>query len=106
MVIFQNKDDKEEIISKNKNLPHLIITGSGVDLLKFKFVEEVVTQIPRITMISRLLVHKGVLEFVEDERLIKEQNIKTGHNKEKIDQISASLILRQFLSSYDKNEII
>ena len=76
LVIFQNKDDKEEIISKNKNLPHLIIPGSGVDLLKFKFVDEVVTQIPRITMISRLLVHKGVLEFVEAARLIKEQNIK------------------------------
>ena len=27
-------------------------------------------------MISRLLVHKGVLEFVEAARLIKEQNIK------------------------------
>ena len=75
-IIFQNKDDKEEMLSKNKDLPHLIIPGSGVDLLKFKFVEENITQTPKITMISRLLVHKGVLEFVEAAKLIKEQNVK------------------------------
>ena len=75
-IIFQNKDDKEEILSKNKDLPHLIIPGSGVDLLKFKFVEENITQTPKITMISRLLVHKGVLEFEEAAKLIKEQNVK------------------------------
>ena len=76
LIIFQNKDDKEEIISNDKNLPHIIIPGSGVDLSRFKPVEEVVTQIPKITMISRLLVHKGVLEFAEAAKLIKEQKIK------------------------------
>ena len=35
----------------------------------------------------------------EAKRYLKEQNIKIGHNKEKVDQMSASLILRQFLSS-------
>ena len=40
------------------------------------FVEENITQTPKITMISRLLVHKGVLEFAEAAKLIKEQNVK------------------------------
>ena len=64
--------------------------------------------------INKLILDLDVIIHKCDERLtsheasryLKEQNIKTGHNKEKIDQISASLILRQFLSSYDKNEII
>jgi len=42
------------------------------------------------------------LSSQEAKRYLKEQNIKTGHNKEKVDQMSASLILRQFLSSYDR----
>ena len=37
------------------------------------------------------------LSSKEAERYLKEQNIKTGHNKEKIDQLSASIILEQFL---------
>jgi putative Holliday junction resolvase len=42
------------------------------------------------------------LSSAEAKRYLKEQNIKTGHNKEKIDQMSASIILRQFLSTYQK----
>ena len=39
------------------------------------------------------------LSSVEAEKTMHKMNIKTGHNKEKIDQISASIILEQFLSS-------
>jgi len=39
------------------------------------------------------------LSSQEATRYLREQNIKVGHNKEKIDQISASIILTQFLSS-------
>ena len=39
------------------------------------------------------------LSSKEAVRYLKAQNIKTGHNKEKIDQISASIVLEQFLST-------
>ena len=39
------------------------------------------------------------LSSQEATRYLREQNIKVGHNKEKVDQISASIILTQFLSS-------
>ena len=39
------------------------------------------------------------LSSKEAERYLKKQNIKTGSNKEKIDQIAASIILDNFLSS-------
>ena len=38
------------------------------------------------------------LSSKEAERYLKKQNIKTGSNKEKIDQIAASIILNNFLS--------
>ncbi len=37
------------------------------------------------------------LSSKEAERYLKNQNIKLGHNKEKIDQLSASIILENFL---------
>ncbi len=37
------------------------------------------------------------LSSKEAERYLKDQNIKIGHNKEKVDQVSASIILEQFL---------
>ena len=39
------------------------------------------------------------LSSKEAERYLKKQNLKTGSNKEKIDQIAASIILNDFLSS-------
>ena len=39
------------------------------------------------------------LSSKEAVRYLKNQNIRTGHNKEKIDQISASIILEQFLAT-------
>ena len=40
------------------------------------------------------------LSSQEAQRYLKEQGIKIGYNKEKVDQISASIILNQFLLSY------
>ena len=42
------------------------------------------------------------LSSQEAQRYLKEQGIKIGYNKEKVDQISASIILNQFLLSYKK----
>jgi len=42
------------------------------------------------------------LSSQEAQRYMKEQGVKIGYNKEKVDQISASIILNQFLLSYKK----
>ena len=67
------------------------------------------TKQTKITMdfINELKNKINIEVFEYDERLsskeavryLKNQNIKTGHNKEKIDQISASIILEQFLAT-------
>ena len=67
------------------------------------------TKQTKITMdfINELKNKINIKVFKYDERLsskeavryLQNQNIKTGHNKEKIDQISASIILEQFLAT-------
>ena len=42
------------------------------------------------------------LSSQEAQRYLKEKGVKTGHNKEQVDQVSASIILSQFLLSYNK----
>ncbi len=59
-----------------------------------KFIEDLRQQI-------NIEIHKcdERLTSKEAQRYLQQQNIKIGHNKEKVDQISASIILDQFLST-------
>ena len=51
-----------------------------------------------------LIVHKcdERLSSQEASRYLREKKVKTGHNKEQVDMVSASIILSQFLSSYKR----
>jgi len=40
------------------------------------------------------------LSSIEAEKTMHKMNIKTGHNKDKIDKIAASVILQEYLDSY------
>ena len=42
------------------------------------------------------------LSSQEASRYLREKKVKTGHNKEQVDMVSASIILSQFLSSYKR----
>ena len=70
-IIFQNRDDKSLFyklkIIKNKNLPK-IVNGSGVDLNFYSFSN--LPSKPIFLMISRLLVDKGVREYVEAAKIV------------------------------------
>lgn len=71
-VIFQNKDDKNlfkklKIIKKNNSLR--VVNGTGVDLKAYPF--SVLPSKPIFLMISRLLVDKGVREYVEASKIVK-----------------------------------
>ena len=70
-VIFQNKDDKNlfydlKILKKN-NLSS-VVNGSGIDLKMYPF--SVIPSDPVFLMISRLLVDKGVREYVEAAQIV------------------------------------
>jgi len=49
----------------------LVIRGSGIDLNKFIYHQENNNQKPIVIMISRLLKDKGILEFCEAARILK-----------------------------------
>lgn len=77
-VIFQNHDDIEEFVSKKlvKKSKCNLVNGSGVNIERFTY-----TKPPKevsFFMLSRLLKSKGVCEYLEAARKIKEKypNVK------------------------------
>lgn len=78
IVIFQNSDDKKTIM-KLTNLDESktrLIKGSGVDLKVFNYSEEPSTENGiNVTMISRLLKDKGIIEFIEASKILENEPI-------------------------------
>lgn len=76
MVIFQNSSDRD-FIKRWLNVEDdkmTLIPGSGIDLSRTKFSEEPKGN-PVVTMASRLLYEKGVREFFEAARRIRQIGI-------------------------------
>lgn len=73
-VIFQNTADRDVLLEANvlRAEQAVLIRGSGVDLERFSQLPEP-PGTPVAVMASRLLVDKGVREFVEAARLSQEQ---------------------------------
>ena len=79
-VFFQNQDDKKLFIDFgliDKNLTD-VLPGSGVDLKKFEFSPKKKTEKFVFLMISRVLIDKGIVEYVNaaKEILSKHKNLE------------------------------
>ena len=86
-------------LSSEKNIESIVIGlplgMNGKDTLQTK----------NVRIFSKSISILGLPIFFQDERLTSisakksliKQNVKTGHNKEKIDEIAATIILQQFL---------
>lgn len=70
-VIVQNPDDKEVVNSIVKT-PITLIRGSGVDLSKYEYIKENNKNI-KVSMACRLLKDKGVFEYVEGAKILKQK---------------------------------
>ena len=71
-VIFQNKEDRDLFLGKNlidSKSCHLI-RGSGVQISDYPYLPEP-DNVPVVVMASRLLIDKGVIEFVESAKILK-----------------------------------
>ena len=74
-VLFQNSEDKAFFVQQgllDKNKPTLI-PGSGVDVDKFRPISNVSKEGFIFLMIGRVLANKGVYEYIEAAKLIKNQ---------------------------------
>lgn len=71
-IIFQNRDDCREIIQACK-LDHcktLVIKGTGVNLQEWPYCRPSSSPLT-FTLVARLLVEKGILEFLEASKYLK-----------------------------------
>ena len=89
---FRNLNSEKNIESIVIGLP---LGMNGKDTLQTK----------NVRIFSKSISILGLPIFFQDERLTSisakksliKQNVKTGHNKEKIDEIAATIFLQQFL---------
>ena len=72
VVIFQNNNDMQRIdkLCNLSNSSKILIPGSGVDLNLYK-PENIIVKPPLLLFASRLLISKGILEFVAAAKHIK-----------------------------------
>jgi glycosyltransferase involved in cell wall biosynthesis len=75
-VFFQNQDDKNKFIQNGliKEDKTVIINGSGVDLEKFKPTQ--IPEKPTFLYIGRLIKDKGIMEYLEACREVKDRHPK------------------------------
>ncbi|MBD3768428.1 MAG: glycosyltransferase family 4 protein, partial [Gammaproteobacteria bacterium] len=75
-VIFQNNSDASLLSDWIGLSPEKIklIRGSGVDLQCYQFVEEP-NDVPVVTLVARLLIDKGVGEFVKSSRILRARGV-------------------------------
>ncbi len=65
-------------------------------------------QSKHVRKFAQLLEQEGFQIVLEDERLtsvsakrsLHEQNIRTGHNKQRVDQVAAAILLQQYLDKH------
>ena len=74
--IFQNSNDQSLLTGFGviRDEQAVLIRGSGVDLADYPMIQEP-TGIPVVTLASRLLKEKGVLEFVDAARILKDRGV-------------------------------
>jgi len=77
VVLLQNPDDRRMLIESKTISPErtALIRGSGVDTVRFKLSPEPEDGPVLVTLVARMLRDKGILEFVEASRLLRQQGI-------------------------------
>lgn len=76
-IIFQNPDDQKAMLDAGvvKEAQTTVIRGSGVDLEQFPFAPYEETEEPIILFTSRLLREKGITDFIDAARQLKDEGV-------------------------------
>ena len=75
VVLLQNPDDRRMLIESKTILPErtALIRGSGVDIQRFSPSPELDDGSVMVTLVARMLRDKGILEFVEASKLLRQR---------------------------------
>ena len=107
-LIFLNKDDENDLVKKYKiNVKNIQILGPiGVDLDKFKYSMAPIKPVSFI-FIARLLAEKGVFEYLEAAKIIKQKYKDTKfYILGSFDEANPFGLKKQELQEYLKNDIV
>lgn len=79
-VIFQNPSDADTFIKRGiiRKEQSVLIRGSGVDLTEYNVVEES-KGTPVVAFVARLLLSKGILEFIEAAKISKSKGVNARY---------------------------
>ncbi|MEO8141211.1 MAG: glycosyltransferase family 4 protein, partial [Sphingomicrobium sp.] len=78
-IFFQNASDLDLFIARSIARPDQarVIAGSGIDLVQFAAAPFELREEVRFLLIARLLLDKGIAEFVEAARIVRDRYPKT-----------------------------
>ena len=78
-VIFLNPDDPKDLLIKNKikNVNCTVLGGIGLNLKDYEFTQIDLQQPIKFIFIARLLKEKGIFEFVEAAKIVKQKYPQT-----------------------------
>lgn len=79
-VFFQNDDDREEFMThvKLERSKTSLLPGSGIDTSHFQPISAPPNRVPVFLMVSRLLIDKGVYDFIEAIRILKRKSVNAS----------------------------
>ena len=109
MVIFENEDDLKYFlgIKAIRFKDAIVIKGAGVDIDKSIFNNKKKNLVPIVTLVSRMLKDKGINEFVESARLLKDKKIKARFLLVgDVDPLNSSSIKSSLLKRWNDNKTI
>jgi len=108
-VIFENNDDLDYFIKLKavNSKSACVISGAGVEVDKLIYKRKKSNKIPTVVLVARMLKDKGIYEFIEAFKLLKDRKIKcrfilVGD----VDPINPSSIEKSFLQSCHRDKKI
>ncbi len=107
--IVQNKDDETLLMDEGlvKTGKYSLIRGAGVDTSHFKYTPEVPTDTPIVMFASRLLVDKGIREFIEACKILRTRNTGASYVVVgDVDEGNPSSINKSELNSWLEDQLV
>ncbi|RED92848.1 glycosyltransferase family 4 protein [Marinoscillum furvescens] len=108
-VFFQNNEDQAEFTRfvKLDERKTSLLPGSGVDTQHFAQEPLPTAEVPELVMIARLLVEKGVYDFIEAIRLLRKKGLHVRfHLVGALDESHARSIAGEELATWQKEGLI
>lgn len=105
-VLFHNNDDKNEFVKSGltKNENSVVVNGSGVNMTKFP--KTVVPKKPSFLYVGRLIKDKGITEYLEAAKMMKELYPSTTFSVVGPFDSNPSAITKTYLDTFIESGII